>query len=123
MLLWTCASGKLCSVELSKRELAAEVAAILAFSAVNNSDKVGLLLFSDDVELFIPSEEGTPAYTALNPRDALFRAQRRRTNLDLPPWIILTKSSLVAPSYSSFPIFWLRTIASRCQSLAGATIL
>jgi 5-methyltetrahydrofolate--homocysteine methyltransferase len=46
------ASGTFGSVELSKRELAAEVASILAFSAINNNDKVGLLLFSDDVELF-----------------------------------------------------------------------
>lgn len=52
------ASGTYGSVELSKRELAAEVASILAFSAINNNDKVGLLLFSDDVELFIPPKKG-----------------------------------------------------------------
>jgi uncharacterized protein (DUF58 family) len=52
------ASGTFGSVELSKRELAAEVASILAFSAINNNDKVGLLLFSDDVELFIPPKKG-----------------------------------------------------------------
>lgn len=52
------ASGAYGSVELSKRELAAEVAAILAFSAINNNDKVGLLLFSDRVELFIPPKKG-----------------------------------------------------------------
>ena len=52
------ASGIFGSVELSKRELAAEVAAILAFSAINNNDKVGLLLFADEVELFIPPKKG-----------------------------------------------------------------
>jgi uncharacterized protein (DUF58 family) len=52
------ASGTFGSVELSKRELAAEVASILAFSAINNNDKVGLLLFSDDVELYIPPKKG-----------------------------------------------------------------
>src|SRR5947208_13483466 len=48
------ASGNFGSVHLSKRELAAEVASVLAFSAIRNNDKVGLILFSDDIELFIP---------------------------------------------------------------------
>jgi uncharacterized protein (DUF58 family) len=52
------ASGDFGSVRESKRELAAEVAAILAFSAIHNNDKVGLLLFSDRVELFIPPKKG-----------------------------------------------------------------
>jgi uncharacterized protein (DUF58 family) len=42
----------------AKRELAAEVAAVLAFSAVQNNDKVGLLLFTDRNELFIPPGRG-----------------------------------------------------------------
>src|SRR5438045_9592627 len=37
-----------------KREVAAELAAVLAFSAVSNNDKVGLLQFTDRVELFVP---------------------------------------------------------------------
>jgi len=52
------ASGAFGSVELSKRELAAEVACVLAFSAIRNNDKVGLLLFSDHVELYIPPRKG-----------------------------------------------------------------
>lgn len=52
------ASGEFGSVELSKRELAAEIACLLAFSAIWNSDKVGLILFSDHVELFIPPKKG-----------------------------------------------------------------
>jgi uncharacterized protein (DUF58 family) len=52
------ASGSFGSVELSKRELAAEVAAILAYSAIKNNDKVGLLLFTSEVELFIPPKKG-----------------------------------------------------------------
>jgi uncharacterized protein (DUF58 family) len=52
------ASGNFGSVELSKRELAAEVACLFAFSAIRNNDKVGLLLFSDHVELFIPPKKG-----------------------------------------------------------------
>ncbi len=41
-----------------KREVAAEVCAVLAFSAIQNHDKVGLLLFSDRVELFVPPKKG-----------------------------------------------------------------
>ncbi len=46
------------SVELSKRELAAEIAAVFAFSAIQNRDKVGLILFSGDVNLCLPPRGG-----------------------------------------------------------------
>jgi uncharacterized protein (DUF58 family) len=41
-----------------KRDTATEIAATLAFSAIQNNDKVGLLLFSDQVELYIPPKKG-----------------------------------------------------------------
>ena len=41
-----------------KREIAAEICAILGFSAIKNNDKVGLLLFSDRVELYVPPKKG-----------------------------------------------------------------
>jgi len=47
------------SVSLSKREVAAETAAVLGFSALNNGDKVGLLLFAGEPLLFIPPEKGS----------------------------------------------------------------
>ena len=46
------------SVKWSKREIAAEAAAILGFSALNNGDKVGLILFADDILLHIPPAKG-----------------------------------------------------------------
>ena len=46
------------SVELSKRETAAEAAAILGFSALHNGDKVGLLLFAAEPLIFVPPEKG-----------------------------------------------------------------
>lgn len=52
------ASGEFGSVKLSKRELAAEVACVFAFSAIRNNDKVGCILFSDHVELYIPPAKG-----------------------------------------------------------------
>ncbi len=47
------------SVEASKREKAAELAAILAFSALRNGDKAGLLLFTDRVERYVPPGKGS----------------------------------------------------------------
>mgnify|MGYP000082526062 CR=1 FL=1 len=47
------------SVHFSKREAAAEAAAILGFSAIGNGDKVGLLLFADEPLLFVPPAKGT----------------------------------------------------------------
>lgn len=46
-------------VSKSKRELAAEIAGVFAFSANANQDKVGLLLFSDQLELFLPPSKGS----------------------------------------------------------------
>src|SRR3954464_4748560 len=51
-------SGLFGSVEQSKRELAAEIASVLAFSAIRNNDKVGLILFTEEVEKFIPPRKG-----------------------------------------------------------------
>jgi uncharacterized protein (DUF58 family) len=65
------ASGNFGSTTQSKRELAAEVACLLAFSAIRNNDKVGLLLFTDQVELFIPPKKGR-SHTLRLIREILF---------------------------------------------------
>src|SRR3954471_9233633 len=46
------------SVAQSKQETAAEVAALLAFSAIKNNDRVGLILFTDRIERFVPPKKG-----------------------------------------------------------------
>ncbi len=53
------ASKNFGGLDMSKRELAAEIAAVFAFSAVTNQDKVGLLLFSDRPELFLAPRKGS----------------------------------------------------------------
>ncbi|MDB6148213.1 MAG: hypothetical protein JWO45_1877 [Spartobacteria bacterium] len=65
------ASGNFGSTTQSKRELAAEVACLIAFSAIRNNDKVGLLLFTDQVELFIPPKKGR-SHTLRLIREILF---------------------------------------------------
>jgi uncharacterized protein (DUF58 family) len=47
------------SVRQFKQELAAEIAALLAFSAISNNDKVGLVIFTDRIELAVPPRKGT----------------------------------------------------------------
>src|SRR5688572_18434041 len=52
------ASGRFGSITQSKREVAAEVAAMVAFSAIKNNDRVGLIIFTDQVERFVPAKKG-----------------------------------------------------------------
>jgi uncharacterized protein (DUF58 family) len=52
------ASGNFGSGEMAKRDLAAEVASVLAFSAIRNSDKVGLILYTDRIERYLPPKKG-----------------------------------------------------------------
>jgi uncharacterized protein (DUF58 family) len=52
------ASGAFGSGEQSKRELAAEIASVLAFSAIRNQDRVGLVLFTESVEHYLPPAKG-----------------------------------------------------------------
>ncbi len=44
--------------EFKKREVAAEIGAVLAFSAIKNNDRVGLIIFTDQIELFVPPKKG-----------------------------------------------------------------
>ncbi len=75
-------SGDYGSREDSKRELAAELAAVFAFSAVSNQDKVGLVLFSDQVEAYVPPRKGLP-HTLRIVRDILNHTPRsRRSSLE-----------------------------------------
>jgi uncharacterized protein (DUF58 family) len=77
------ASGNFGSSAQSKRELAAEVACLLAFSAIRNNDKVGLILFSDRVELFIPPKKGRSHTLRLIREILFFQPQGRGTDLAL----------------------------------------
>jgi len=74
-------SGDYGSQEDSKRERAAEVAAVFAFSAVQNQDKVGLILVSDRVEHYLPARKGS-SHALRILRDILtIQPKSRKTNL------------------------------------------
>jgi uncharacterized protein (DUF58 family) len=74
-------SGLFGSREQSKRELAAEIASVLAFSAIRNSDKVGLLLFTDEVEKFVPPRKGRSHVLRVIREVLYFEPKRRGTDL------------------------------------------
>ena len=74
-------SGLFGSRAQSKRELAAEIASVLAFSAIRNNDKVGLLLFTDEVEKFIPPRKGRSHVLRVIREVLYFEPKRRGTDL------------------------------------------
>lgn len=75
------ASSAFGSWRRSKRDFATEVAATLAFSAARNSDKVGLLLFTDQVELFVPARKGRRHLLRLIREMLVFQPARKGTDI------------------------------------------
>lgn len=75
------ASGRFGSIDRVKNETAAELCAILAFTAIRNNDKVGLLIFTDDIELFIPPKKGARHVLRLIRELLNFEPARRGTNI------------------------------------------
>ncbi len=75
-------SGLFGSINQSKRELAAEMASVLAFSAIRNNDKVGLILFTDDVEKFVPPRKGRRHVLRVIREILFYEPHNRGTNLN-----------------------------------------
>jgi uncharacterized protein (DUF58 family) len=75
------ASGEFGSTDRTKREFATEVAGTLAFSAMRNGDKVGLLLFTDEVELFLPPKKGRRHLLRVIREALVFRPRRKGTSV------------------------------------------
>jgi uncharacterized protein (DUF58 family) len=75
------ASGLFGSRVRQKRDLAAELAAVLAFSAIRNNDRVGLIIFTDQVEKFVPPKKGKRHVLRVVSEILSFREKSRRTSL------------------------------------------
>ncbi|MEM7011907.1 MAG: DUF58 domain-containing protein [Verrucomicrobiota bacterium] len=75
------ASGAFGSVNKLKNEVAAEICALLAFSAIKNNDKVGLVVFTDTIELFVPPAKGSSHVLRLIRELLEFKPQRTKTNI------------------------------------------
>lgn len=75
------ASDECGSVGQSKREFASEIASLLALSALKNNDKVGLFLFSDQIEKFIQPQKGQSQLLAVIREALFFKPQHTQTDL------------------------------------------
>lgn len=75
------ASGRFGSVKNIKNEVATELCALLAFSAIKNNDKVGLVVFTEGVELFIPPAKGTTHVLRLIRELLAFEPSKKGTNI------------------------------------------
>jgi len=75
------ASGSFGSTRKIKNEAAAELCALLAFSAIKNNDKVGLIVFTDQVEMFIPPAKGTTHVLRLIRELLGFKPRQTKTNI------------------------------------------
>src|SRR5271169_2699174 len=75
------ASGNFGSGRQSKRQMAAELASVLAFSAIRNNDKVGLVLFSDQIEQYIPPKKGRQHVLRVIREILFFEPQSRGTDI------------------------------------------
>ncbi len=75
------ASGHFAHLGVLKSERMAEIAAVLAFSAIKNSDKVGLILFSSEIELYLPPAKGINHVLRVIRELLLFKPKHSGTNL------------------------------------------
>ncbi|CAN5912647.1 DUF58 domain-containing protein [soil metagenome] len=75
-------SGDYGSGEDSKRERAAEIAAVFAFSALQNQDKVGLVMFTDEVEFYLPVRKGSAQALRIVREILNYQPRRRGTAIE-----------------------------------------
>ena len=75
------ASGDFGTVSQMKGEIGVEICALLAFSAIQNNDRVGLIIFTDDVEAFIPPKKGRRHVLRVIRELLYFRPNRRGTDI------------------------------------------
>jgi uncharacterized protein (DUF58 family) len=83
LLVDASASESFGSVTQFKRELAAELTAVLSFAATTNNDRVGLMIFTDRIELFIPPRKGRQHVLRLIRELLAFEPQGKGTNIKL----------------------------------------
>ncbi|GJQ60797.1 MAG: DUF58 domain-containing protein [Candidatus Scalindua sp. AMX11] len=97
-------SGKFGSVTQFKNEIATEACALLALSAVRNNDKVGLILFTDRIEKFVPPKKGKTHVLRLIREVLYFKPERKGTDISvaLEYLIKITKRKTVSFLMSDF---------------------
>ena len=81
LLIDISASSMFGTFRQNKKDLITEICSVLAFSAVTNNDKVGLIFFSEDVEKFIPAKKGRDHVLYMVREMLTFKARRSQTNV------------------------------------------
>ena len=81
LLVDASASGAFGSVQQMKGEVGVEISALLAFAAIKNNDRVGLLIFTDQVEVFIPPKKGRKHVLRVIRELLYFQPQGKRTSV------------------------------------------
>lgn len=115
------------TVRRMKGEIAAEIAAVLAFSAIRNNDKVGAIIFTDRIELFIPPKKGKKHVLRVIREMLFFRPEGRGTDVGLAleylsrvvrrKAVVFLLSDFVSSDYSR-PL----RVANRRHDLVSVTI-
>jgi uncharacterized protein (DUF58 family) len=74
-------SGRFGSLAQTKNEIAAEIAALIAYSAIRNNDKVGLIIFTDRVEKFVPPKKGRSHVLRVIREALYFQPEGKKTDI------------------------------------------
>jgi uncharacterized protein (DUF58 family) len=82
LLIDISASSLFGTIQATKKDMATEIAAVLAFSAVNNADKVGAILYSDKIEKYIPPKKGKQHALFILRELLSFESTGKQTNLN-----------------------------------------
>ncbi len=69
------------TVDKLKRQIAAEICSVLAFSAIRNNDKVGLIIFTDRIEKFVPPKKGLSHVLRIIREALYFTPEGKKTNI------------------------------------------
>lgn len=113
---------------MEKREMIAEIAATIAFSAIQNNDKIGMLFFSDKIEKFIPPKKGRRHILFLIRELLDFKPENKRTDIATALKFFTdalkkrTTAFLISDFIDSYDYYQAMSIASRKHDLIGVQV-
>ncbi len=113
---------------MEKREMIAEIAATIAFSAIQNNDKIGMLFFSDKIEKFIPPKKGRRHILFLIRELLDFKPENKRTDIATALKFFTdalkkrTTAFLISDFIDSHDYYQAMSIASRKHDLIGVQV-
>jgi len=82
LLVDASSSGEFGTAQRMKGEIAAELCSVLAFSAIKNNDKVGMIIFTDKIEKYIPAKKGSSHVLRLIREVLYFKPEHQRTDIN-----------------------------------------